>query len=202
MGAMFTAGEFTVAEAAFVADVEPKIVDREISARVVDSSAGPGERRVGPDAVYYLFAIKEFRNDFGKDFRRRVYENVRRTLADHKAVVCIGAFDLPLGRIRSGIQERIDRLSKVRAMVERDPQVCGGEPVLRGTRIPVRTVAGMHQKGVSIAEIAREYGLNFESIDAAVLYDQLHPRRGRPTSIDESAEFELFDVEEHAPFAG
>lgn len=39
--------------------------------------------------------------------------------------------------------------------VERNPAIMGGEPVIRGTRVPVRTVAGLIDKGES-REIMRE----------------------------------------------
>lgn len=39
--------------------------------------------------------------------------------------------------------------------VERNPAIMGGEPVIRGTRVPVRTVAGLIEQGES-REIMRE----------------------------------------------
>ena len=40
--------------------------------------------------------------------------------------------------------------------IVRDPALCGGEPVIRGTRVPVRTVLARLEDGMSIADIARE----------------------------------------------
>ncbi len=39
--------------------------------------------------------------------------------------------------------------------VERNPAIMGGAPVIRGTRVPVRTVAGLIERGES-REIMRE----------------------------------------------
>lgn len=40
--------------------------------------------------------------------------------------------------------------------IVRDSAVCGGEPAIRGTRVPVRTVLASLEDGMSITEIVRE----------------------------------------------
>ena len=37
--------------------------------------------------------------------------------------------------------------------VVRSPGICGGQPILRGTRVPVRAVVGYHKLGLSVDEI-------------------------------------------------
>ncbi len=51
------------------------------------------------------------------------------------------------------------------------PQVMGGKPVIRGTRIPVELIVRMLGQGVAEEEILREYPrLEADDIRAALLY--------------------------------
>lgn len=55
--------------------------------------------------------------------------------------------------------------------VEIHPRVCGGKPVIRGTRIPVSVILGQLADGDAWDEILRGYPeLKREDIVAALLY--------------------------------
>lgn len=52
-----------------------------------------------------------------------------------------------------------------------NPQICGGEPCLRGTRIPVTVILDSIAEGSTREEILRSYpSLRPEHIDAALAY--------------------------------
>lgn len=65
--------------------------------------------------------------------------------------------------------------------VERNPAIMGGEPVIRGTRVPVRTVAGLMIEQGESREIMREdYPQVPEEVHAvAVRWARANPRRDR-----------------------
>ncbi len=44
-----------------------------------------------------------------------------------------------------------------RERIVRDPAICGGVPVLRGTRVPLRTVLASLADGADIAEIVEAF---------------------------------------------
>ena len=53
----------------------------------------------------------------------------------------------------------------------RDPQICGGEPVLRGTRVTLRTVLASLAAGDSIDDILADFpALNAEHGRAAIAF--------------------------------
>jgi uncharacterized protein (DUF433 family) len=53
----------------------------------------------------------------------------------------------------------------------RDPQICGGEPVLRGTRVTLRTVLASLAAGDSIDDILADFpALNAEHVRAAIAF--------------------------------
>ena len=41
--------------------------------------------------------------------------------------------------------------------IARDPQICGGQPVIRGTRVPVRVVLAHLAHGATIEAIVKEF---------------------------------------------
>jgi len=57
----------------------------------------------------------------------------------------------------------------------------GGEPVIRGTRTTVASIAGRLEAGESIEELIDDYPhIPPEAFEAARIYAHTHPRRGRP----------------------
>lgn len=51
-----------------------------------------------------------------------------------------------------------------------DAAVCGGRPVIRGTRVPVAIVVGGLAGGMSMEDVARECDLVIEDIRAALMF--------------------------------
>ncbi len=55
--------------------------------------------------------------------------------------------------------------------IERDPGICGGQPVLRGTRVLVRTVLGYLARGATAAEIIDEFpSLTEDDVRAVIAF--------------------------------
>lgn len=70
--------------------------------------------------------------------------------------------------------------------IQIEPGICGGKPVIRGTRVAVAIVVGSLAAGMSFEEVAREYDLCDEDIRAALSYassvlseESLHPLPAR-----------------------
>lgn len=42
-------------------------------------------------------------------------------------------------------------------VIVRDPHICGGEPVIRGTRVPIRTILARLAEGAWIDEILADF---------------------------------------------
>jgi uncharacterized protein (DUF433 family) len=77
--------------------------------------------------------------------------------------------------------ERLERLKAARSLVVSDPEVLGGAPVLRGTRVPVHDLAASVAAGIPMARILAAYpALDAEKLDLAVVYAEANPARGRP----------------------
>lgn len=62
-----------------------------------------------------------------------------------------------------------------------DPEIMGGIPVFRGSRLPIETAITSMDAGVTLDEMIEDYPfLDADRVELARLYLRLHPRTGRP----------------------
>lgn len=59
-----------------------------------------------------------------------------------------------------------------RDTVSINPNVQGGEPVIRGTRIPTRVILSLRQTGATVREIARQLRTSVAAVRCALRYEQ------------------------------
>ncbi|WP_341487282.1 DUF433 domain-containing protein [Pararhizobium sp. A13] len=82
--------------------------------------------------------------------------------------------------------ERLATLEAARAMVVSSPDILGGAPVIRGTRIPVHDVVASVNAGHSLKDILEAYPvLNAKQVDLAKIYVDANPSRGRPRPVND-----------------
>ena len=73
-----------------------------------------------------------------------------------------------------------------RDAVVSDPEILGGAPVLRGTRVPVHDVAACVAAGLPLDRILAAYpSLDAEKIALAAIYGQACPASARASVSDE-----------------
>lgn len=51
-----------------------------------------------------------------------------------------------------------------------DPEIRHGKPIIKGTRVPVDIILGSLAGGMETQEIAKEYGIGKEDVQAAIEY--------------------------------
>lgn len=65
----------------------------------------------------------------------------------------------------------------------RDPKICGGEPVLKGTRVTLRTVLASLAEGDSIEEILADFpGMSADDVRAAIAFAAASAHEDLPIS--------------------
>ena len=152
------------------------------------SSKKRRSRALGFPELAFIAAVKELRQtgDVHIDFQQKILELLRQASLSPKAS---RKRDLPLTHflilqiepLLRSVRETESQLRRAREMVVEDPEILGGEPVIKGTRIPVYLVADMLAKGATQKEILEGYPtLKEEQLDLARLYSNAYPRRGRP----------------------
>jgi len=80
-----------------------------------------------------------------------------------------------------GVDGRLQKLAAAEKMVVDDPEIMGGTPVIRGTRIPVQIVAALFDAGTPMERILKSYpSLTESQVELSSIYAKAVPQRGRP----------------------
>jgi uncharacterized protein (DUF433 family) len=111
--------------------------------------------------------------------RRAIVE--RAIATDAASVVAADPLKVDLKPIAADVKTGLVRLRKAKAMVARDSDILGGQPIFAGTRVQVHDVADMLANGDAPEAIHAAYPqLTLDQIGLAADYALAYPRRGRP----------------------
>jgi uncharacterized protein (DUF433 family) len=180
---------FTPAEAAAVSGLDLRAVQKAIGARTVRVRHTPRrrgrgqERRVDALTLVCLRLERDLSGALPVDSRRELFASVyahprAKTLRATEILV------VDVETARRQVAASLKDLRRAEALVHADPEIMSGEPVFRGTRIPVRLVADMLAQGATEREILSGYpGLDKEKLQLAPIWAKAHPRQGRPPSM-------------------
>lgn len=174
----------SVNEAAFVAGLSRHAVNQaidrgEIQTRKLRRKTDPAGRALGEPELVYLRVQKPLSSSARKDVYRRLSGLRIETVPPVLEVE--GAVKLDIREPLAEVRARLEELARVRNRVEENPSIRAGEPVFRGTRIPVYLIAQFLGQGISPVEILEDYpALDEEALEVAQHYAELYPRRGRP----------------------
>ncbi len=67
------------------------------------------------------------------------------------------------------IRSKVESMEEFKWIVT-DPEICGGKPVIMGTRIPVKVILELLANGWTIEDIKEEYDLTEEQIKEAIKF--------------------------------
>ena len=77
--------------------------------------------------------------------------------------------------------ERQRRVDAAREMVVCDPEIMGGTPVIRGTRVPVYYLAAFVEAGDSMEDILESYpSVTREQVELAAIFAEVFPPEEKP----------------------
>ncbi|HXP73104.1 MAG TPA: DUF433 domain-containing protein [Stellaceae bacterium] len=187
----------TLAEAAVVASVTVRDINRVIDERILPERfySLEGGRRIHlaacPLVGFYFHAAKaltsEERGLLIRLLSERIGPDTHRALRWRKDsrpadwTINDGFLTVSLWEFATSAETRLARLAEAREMVVEDPDILGGTPVFRGTRIPVYDVAASVAAGLPFERIRGAYpGLDDRAIELATIYAEATPPRGRP----------------------
>jgi uncharacterized protein (DUF433 family) len=172
---------FTPTEAAVLTGLSLKAVNNAIDKKTVSAVAGEeGGRLLDARALVSLSLERRLSDRIAPDLRRQVFD----ALAESpRNVVSLegGLVKIDLREPRRQLATSLRELRRARRLVVSDPEILGGDPVFRGTRVPVPTIAELVAQGSTQAELLEGYPrLTAEMIRLAPVYAAAYPLRGRP----------------------
>ena len=175
---------YTPTEAAVLTRLPLKAVHNAIDKKTVRTVAGERAGR----AIRLLDAQALISLAIERRLADRLAPELRRQLADALAEAPRNVVALEGGLLRIDLREprrelatSLRELRRARRLVVSDPEILGGDPVFRGTRVPVHLIAELAAAGSSTSELLESYPrLTAEMILLAPVYAAAYPLRGRP----------------------
>lgn len=189
-----SAEALTVREASFVAEIPCTAIHQAIDEQKlpVGLVGAPGKWLLNRDGVLLLAVEKVLEPSLSPTTRAVLRDTLVQRLQSRPSRAELGEVVVVQGPLRivlalDALAERIEaqwrRLAAALELIVEDPEVQGGAPTFRGTRILVRPVAEALDRGILEAELLEDYpALTLESIAAARLYAAVRPPCSRPTA--------------------
>jgi uncharacterized protein (DUF433 family) len=181
---------FTPSEAAAVSGVPVKTVNREIDEGPLKAKrkTSGGRRSLQEEDLFYLAVansidtrLVQFTSEGKERLRGAIVTYIRRGQAKQQFSLFGNILTLDLKQVLEEVRSRLVRLERARKMVVESPEIRGGEPCIRGTRIGVYEIANMLEQGGSEGEILEGYpSLKRKQLQLAKIFARAYPRKGRP----------------------
>jgi uncharacterized protein (DUF433 family) len=180
----------SVREASFLADVPVKTVNKAIDEAKLHRGIvrRRRERLLSREGVLQLAFEKELEQRISNELRPCVRAGFLKaiTAANRQAEIEIRLGDalvlvIACKAIEAHVDRRWERLSRALNEIAEDPEVQAGAPTFKGTRVLVWPIVEALKQGETEAVLLKHFpALTRERLEAAKLYAEVHPRRGRP----------------------
>ena len=187
---------FSVNEAAAIAEVSPETIRTALEKK----SVTPSHKRKTGKAVRHQFSVGdvlfikllvEFPFPLSKQDKHSLAQVLARgnrkaspwSMEGVDLVYRSGDVQLSMQwkPFRRTVERNLATFRWGRRRVVSSPEVLGGEPVFRGTRVPLRHVASLFRKGVSEKEIIEDFPhLSARDLAYARLFSRFGEKPGRP----------------------
>ena len=182
---------FTPAEAAVLTGLPLKAVHNAIDKRLVAAVADKQDKRAGQGVgqaarlldrhgLMSLALERRLADRLAPELRRAVFEALAGAQGTTVTVEG-GLLSIDLREPRRALAAALRALRQARTLVVVDPETMGGDPVFRGTRIPVHMVATLLERGMGEADLLESHPrLTSDMVRLAPTYAAAYPLRGRP----------------------
>jgi len=187
---------FSVNEAAAIADISPEIVRTALEKKSLkpahNHKAGKAIRyRFSPMDVLLLKLLAEFPFPLTRQDKRALWKILVQGKKQasgwslKSGNLCYGSAKIQVvvecRHLRAVVAQNLALYRWGRRRIVSSPEVLSGEPVYRGTRIPLSHVASLFRKGVPKQEIIEDFpALSERDLSYARLYSRFEKRPGRP----------------------
>jgi uncharacterized protein (DUF433 family) len=170
-------------EAAELSGTTLGTVNKAIEQKVLRTKLRKGRMLLAPEDVGALALLAQTRVVLPVAVKRRIVAWARGGPEVNAELALDGALIVRMGPEVEQAVARVQRYVELRErLVEVNPEVCGGEPVITETRMPVRSLARLIELGETREVLREDYAhLPEESFELAPLWAKANPRQGRPS---------------------
>jgi uncharacterized protein (DUF433 family) len=173
----------TRSEIAEISGVSVNAVNKAIEQRVAKARRRRGRTLLAADEAAALALLSELPISLSVKLKREVRDwIVKRNPVEAEEFELSRALRIAMTENAADVARRAFAYVRLRdEYVEVDPGKMGGTPVIRGTRVPVRTLARLVEGEESRVALKEDHPhIPEEAYDVAVLWAKGNPRRGRP----------------------
>jgi uncharacterized protein (DUF433 family) len=170
-------------EIAEIAGVSVNAVNKALEQRVAKARRQRGRTLLAADEAAALALLSELPVNLSIKLKGEVRDwIVKRSPAEAEEFELSRALRIAMTENAADVGKRaFDYVRMREKYVEAEPGRMGGTPVIRGTRVPVRTLAQLVESEESRAALKEDYPhIPEEAYGVAVLWARGNPRRGRP----------------------
>ncbi len=161
-----------------LAAIQKAITARRIPARV----GGPVKRRELDETALLAFALVEALPAEMHLSPAAAYRMLQSASAEPGELTIGNLVRIDAGRALADVRHRLRLYDHGRRVIVSDPEIMGGTPTIKGTRITAQSLLGRIDDGDSVESIVADYPmLDSETVEAAALYAKANPPRGRPS---------------------
>ena len=191
----------STATAAFLADLTDRqmqrVVDEDIiGAPLVKRDGGRSFAKMSSALAKFYFSTNEV---FTRDARRSVIQIIVKRIGRRKDADTLFALEGALNEIDWNVdlvakvhvefepfvkeaKERGLLVARAESSIIEDPDILGGVPVFKGTRVPASAVVASKRAGFEMDQLRGAYSfLTPALVEDAEIYLRIHPRVGRPS---------------------
>jgi len=175
---------FTATEAAVLTRLPLKAVhnaiDKKTVATVAGARSGQAARLLDLHGLMSLTLERRLADRFAPELRRAVVDAVAGNSRNRMSLEG-GFLTIDLREPRRELAASLRKLRRARALVISNPDILRGDPVFRGTRVPVHLIATLLEQGSTERDLLEGYPrLTAEMVALAPIYAAAYPLRGRP----------------------
>ncbi len=176
---------YTPAEAAALSELAVKSVHNAIDKRIIEAHFGREGRELTDEDLLRLKLWYGVGSILSAERRKRLFDTIDQN-PDADTVRADDYLIVDVARAREQLAARAEALREAEQKIDSVKGVAGGEPVFKGTRVPVRMIAAMKQQGASSAEIVDGYpSVPARMVELAEIWTAAHPARGRPKKLSD-----------------
>lgn len=171
-------------EIAEISGVSIGVVNKAVEQRVAKARRRRGRTLLAADEAAALALLSELPISLSVKLKREVRNwIVKRNPAEAEEFELSRALRIAMTENAVDVAKRAFDYVRLREKyVEADPKKMGGTPVIRGTRVPVRTLAQLVDGGESRKALGEDYPhIPEEAYEVATLWAKGNPQRGRPS---------------------
>lgn len=176
---------FTRNETAEISGVSVSAVNKALEQRIAKPRRSRGRTLLAVEEAAALALISQIPVRLSIKLKRELRDwIVTRSPQPAEELELSPALRIAMTDYASEVAERAAEYARLRdKYVEVDARKLGGTPVIRGTRMPVRTLAQLVESDESREVLREDYPhIPEEAYDVAVIWARGNPRRGRPNS--------------------